>query len=653
MSDPRSDFFASSAGEEAPASNEDARSAFFASGIPADTSHFSKAAEPENTWWGAVRGVADEGMSLANKAVVGTGAAAARTVNRVLPEWIGGKGSRAATEADINALEKRITYQPQSAEGQDLGERIGSVTRPIGELVNSGVGAVVGPENVGATADALATVGLPGSRAVLTAPLRAANSVLKYGQAASAPAEAAKAVTKAYGDQNMGAAAAAPDVAKFSPPVQGEIASINRSGGQIHTTALERHAEAESLPVPVPLTRGQARGDAGLASAEFNAKGSNPAIGQRFDYQNQALKDNIDEFRREAAPGAVGNDPVQNSQALIDHLKTYDEGKKAAVDQAYSDARAAYKKESGGQDLLMDGDSFVRQARTNLKEGNKGKFLPPAVQSVLTEVTENDGKLSFPDWDANRTILANEVRKAQRAGDGNAVAAIGAVRNALETAQPVGASATVKPLFDQARSLAKQRFDEMKADPAYRAAVDDEAPIGEQSDLNKSFADKYIIGGTRGNLQRLREKFEGNDEANQTVTAVALNHLKQKAGVDMYTGAGSFSQDGYNKALAQIEPRSRELLGDELTERARTLGNVARYTQQHAQDRSGFANYSHTLVGSLAHAAGTEVGNYAEHAINTVTPGIKLGTKAADAVGAHRNSQWVKDTLKPGAGLAK
>lgn len=301
----------------------------------------------------------------------------------------------------------------------------------------------------------------------------------------------------------------------------------------------------------------------------------------------------------------------------------------------------------------MDGDSFVRQARQNLKEGNKGKFLPPAVQSVLTEVTENDGKLSFPDWDANRTILANEVRKAQRAGDGNAVAAISAVRNALEVAEPVGASATVKPLFDQARSLAKQRFDEMKADPAYRAAVEDEAPIGEQSDLNKSFADKYIIGGTRGNLQRLRQKFEGNDEANQTVTAVALNHLKQKAGIDMYTGAGSFSQDGYNKALAQIEPRSRELLGDELAERARTLGNVARYTQQHAQDRSGFANYSHTLVGSLAKAAGAEAGSYAEHAVNTVTPGLKLGSKAAEAVGAHRNAQWVRDTLKPGAGLSK
>ena len=151
----------------------------------------------------------------------------------------------------------------------------------------------------------------------------------------------------------------------------------------------------------------------------------------------------------------------------------------------------------------------------------------------------------------------------------------------------------------------------------------------------------------------MRQKFEGNDEANETVTAVALNHLKQKAGVDMYTGAGNFSQAGYNKALAQIEPRSRELLGDDLAEKTRTLGNVARYTQEHAQGRGGFANYSHTLVGSLAHAAGAEAGSYAEHAVNTVTPGLKLGTKAAEAVGAHRNAQWVKDTLKPGAGLAQ
>lgn len=653
MSDPRSDFFASGGGETTSASNEDARSAFFASGAPDSTSHFSKAAEPENTWWNAIKAVGDEGISLANKTVVGTGAAAARTANRLLPEFIGGEGSRAKTEADINALQQRLTYEPQSQAGQQLNENIGSVAKPVGAIVNDAAGAVVGPENVPATVDALATIGLPGARGVIGAPFRAASGVLKYGKAASAPEEAAQAVTKAYGSQNMGAAAAAPDVSKLSPPVQGELANIQRSGGNVHTTALERHAEAESLDVPVPLTRGQARGDSALASQEFNAKGSNPEIGQRFDYQNQALKDNLDEFRRQAAPGAVGNDPVQNSQALIDHLKTYDEGKKAAVDQAYSDAREAYKKESGGQDLQMDGNSFVNQARANLKEGNKGKFLPPAVQSVLTEVSENGGKLSFPDWDANRTILANEVRKAQRAGDGNAVSAIGAVRNALEAADPVGASATVKPLFDQARNLAKARFDEMKADPAYRAAVDDEAPVGEQSDLNKSFADKYIIGGTRANLQRLRQKFAGNDEANETVTAVALNHLKQKAGIDMYTGAGNFSQAGYNKALAQIEPRSRELLGDDLAEKTRTLGNVARYTQEHAQGRGGFANYSHTLVGSLAHAAGAEAGNYAEHAVNTVTPGLKLGTKAAEAVGAHRNAQWVRETLKPGAGLSQ
>lgn len=653
MSDLRSDFFASGADASTADASGDARSDFFASGVPEKTSHFSKAAEPENSWTNAAVGVADEGLSLVNRAVVGPVAAAARTFNRILPDSLfgGGKEISEGVEKDINNLERAVTYRPQSEAGKDLNRNIGSVIKPVGQLVNSGVGAVVGDENVPAVTDALATVGLPGSRALLAAPLKAASSVLKFGKAANAPSEAAEAVSNAYGKQNMGAAAAAPDVAKLSPAVQGELANINRAGGKVHTTALERHAEAESLDVPVPLTRGQARGDSALASQEFNSKGQNPEIGQRYEYQNQALKDNLDEFRRQAAPGAVGNDPVQNSQALIDHLKTYDEGKSAAIDQAYSDARSAYKQESGGQDLEMDGDGFVRQARQNLKAGNKGKFLPSAVQSVLTEITENEGKLSFPDWDANRTILANEVRKAQRAGDGNAVTAIGAVRDALEGAQPVGASATVKPLFDRARKLAKARFDEMKADPAYKAVVEDDAPAGEQSDLNKNFAQKYILGGTRGNLQRLKQKFAGNDEANQTITAVALNHLKQKAGIDAYTGAGNFSQSGYNKALAEIEPRSRELLGDQLAEKVRTLGNVARYTQE--QGRGGFQNNSHTLVGALAHAAGAEAGSYAEHAVNTVTPGLKLGTKASEAVGAHRNAQWVKDTLKPGAGLAK
>lgn len=120
----------------------------------------------DNSWTGAVKGVADAGLSATNKFVVGGVAAAARTANRLLPDWLGGEGSKAATEADINALEKYVTYEPQTAEGQDLANNVGGVLKPVGQVASKAVGAVVGDENVGATTDALATLGLPGARQV-------------------------------------------------------------------------------------------------------------------------------------------------------------------------------------------------------------------------------------------------------------------------------------------------------------------------------------------------------------------------------------------------------------------------------------------------------------------------------------------------------
>src|ERR1700761_1866813 len=115
MSDPRTDFFSAGADSEPEdATPTDARTDFFASDkpVPMPKATASTEAEPENTWMGAIKGDADAAAALASGAVVGRTAALARTVNRVLPEWVGGKGAKEGTEADINKLEKSLTYEP-------------------------------------------------------------------------------------------------------------------------------------------------------------------------------------------------------------------------------------------------------------------------------------------------------------------------------------------------------------------------------------------------------------------------------------------------------------------------------------------------------------------------------------------------------------
>ena len=444
-------------------------------------------------------------------------------------------------------------------------------------------------------------------------------------------AQAAANRSAAAGD--AGAAGATVDTSKLTPETQAELARI----GTANPMALSRIHEAESLPVPVRLTAGQARGDARAISEEFNTKGEdNNAIGNRYDEQDQALRDNLTTLHREAAPDTVANNNIQNGQAIVDSLKRYDQPKVAEINAAYKAA-----KDANGGDLQMDGTGFAESAEAALKPQGRSRFLPASARGIIDDVKEAGGQMSLDDFEGYRTALANEARKAQIAGDGNAVAAISKVRDALENVQPVGASADAKALYDKARGLAKTRFSELDADPAYKAAVNDEAPIGEQSDLADKFSDKYVLGGSKAALQRLRPKLDA--EGGNAVTSSAMNFLQNKAGINLDTGLGKFSNAGYNSGLAKVMPRAQELLGDqELADNVRKLGNVSNYT--HALSRGSYANTSHTFIAEKAAEAG-------EHALNVAAHGVPVGTVARKFLAGRSRAAAVREALKPGAGL--
>jgi hypothetical protein len=67
----------------------------------------------------------------------------------------------------------------------------------------------------------------------------------------------------------------------------------------------------------------------------------------------------------------------------------------------------------------------VKAADASLTKINRARFLPAEVKTMLGDYREG-GSMTFNDFENLRTILAAEGRKAARAGDGNAEAAISA-----------------------------------------------------------------------------------------------------------------------------------------------------------------------------------------------------------------------------------
>jgi len=146
----------------------------------------------------------------------------------------------------------------------------------------------------------------------------------------------------------------------------------------------------------------------------------------------------------------------------------------------------------------------------------------------------------------------------------------------------------------------------------------------------------------------MRENLSGDPHATETIAAGALNYMKAKSGVNLYTNEGNFSQAGYNRALSEITPKLDSLVDPQIAELVQTLGSVARNTQ--FQPRGSFVNNSNTTV--AAHASNIVKG-VAERGVNAVLPGADLGTLAREKLGARADKKFVREALDPASGITK
>jgi hypothetical protein len=403
---------------------------------------------------------------------------------------------------------------------------------------------------------------------------------------------------------------------------------------KVNTPVVLRHLEADALPVPVRLTEGQATGDVVKLSREQNLRGSQPEFAQRFNQQNQQLVDNVPLIRERAAPDVYATKTIESSQAIIDSYKALDDARSADITKAYK----ALEDAAGGQ-FPVDGVALATNAERALAKKLKTDFLPTPIKNQLDRF-KNGEPMTFEQFEAMRTNLAAEIRKAERSGDGNAAMAASIVREALEQLPLKGEAATLKPLADQARTLAKARFDALKKDPAYKAAVDDAVPADK-------YFDKFVINGVNKNINTMVDTLGRESVAHQHMKAGTINWLSDKAGI--VEGKGNFSQANYNKAVKKLDDvKNFEAVFDPESQlQLRTLGNVAAYTQ--FQPRGSFVNNSNTLVGYLANkaAGGLEaVGNVA----GLKTFGYPIGSEARRIIRSARERREAEKALKPGAG---
>lgn len=404
---------------------------------------------------------------------------------------------------------------------------------------------------------------------------------------------------------------ASPDLARVIDKAQGT-----------HPVAITRQLEADSLPVPMKLTEGQATGDVAQISHEYNNKAKYPQIAERFKEQGETLHKNVEAIRDEVAPDVYGADHVQNGRSIIDAYREHDAALRSAISAKYK----ALEEANGGK-FPVDGVAFADSAEAALGKALKTDYVPSPVAKQLERFKAGE-QMDFEKFEALRTNLASDIRSSS---DGNVRHAASIVLNALESIPMSGEAAALKPMADAARAAAKARFDLLKKDPAYKAVVNNKiAP--------DDFIQRFVINGKVDNVKTMIENLQPGSAAHQTMAAGVLNHLQKSAGAD-------FNQKAFNNGLRSMSPDGKLLaiMGQKAAGQLETLGKVADYTQRLPRGHS--ANTSHTLVGSLAEHGK----NVAEVAVNSKIP--FAGTMIRSHLAKRAEQKAVTRALQTGAGI--
>ena len=401
---------------------------------------------------------------------------------------------------------------------------------------------------------------------------------------------------------------------------------------KVNTPAVLRHLEGDSLPIPVRLTEGEATGNPILISEEMNLRGKNPELAMRKNEANQQLVDNVPLIRERAAPDVYTTKTIESSQALIDEYKALDKTRNSAIDAKFTELR-----DKAGGELPVDSPALLK----NIDQQLSKELLLTDGQGISQykelKALADSGAMTFDQYLSMRRNLS---RMSAEAKDGNVRQAARIMVQELDKLPLSNETAALKPIADQARGLARERFEALKKDPAYKAAVNDAVPADK-------FFNKFVINGVNKNINTMIDTLGRDSLGHQHIKAGTINYLSDKAGI--IDGKGNFSQANYNKNLKRLDDVNNlgAIFDPESQLQLRTLGNVAAYTQ--FQPRGSFVNNSNTLVGYLANkaAGGAEqVGNV----VGLKTFGYPLGSEARRVIRTSRERKEASEALKPGAG---
>lgn len=428
---------------------------------------------------------------------------------------------------------QQTTYQPRTEVGKSIVEGIAKIPE---KLTGSHMGVGPLPETYG------------------FAPLGAAAAEQEIVKAANAPTQLKQQfqnlkkelpiVTVERGQpgamQSGGAAAAVPEnvlrgnidsaLSTASPELQAHIQS--KPVQSVNIPALETRALEEKHGVN--LLTSQRVGDTQGYSEAWNQRSKNGLVAD-FEQQPKQLAKAFEESKRRHAPDITSEaDASDLGQREINALTQTDTKLVEGIDNAYKQFRDEYVKMRQNAGLPIEGDfpvngnDFLRQTQIALKNEQLHYDVPASIKSILDEIKDNNGKMTYSEF----INLDKRLSAKTREGNGSERAAAFLIREKLNDISLEPEAAALQPFYENAKGLAKQRFDIIKSNPAYRKAIGEAADLKEASSQGESlnaakFHQQFVSNATPEAIRRLKAQIPEGDIAHQAIAFAELERAKR------------------------------------------------------------------------------------------------------------------------------
>ena len=424
-----------------------------------------------------------------------------------------------------------------------------------------------------------------------------------------------------------------------------DVQSALEHGADISPAAIVNRARAESLPVPVQLTRGQATGDAMLFAREQNLRGITGVgepITQRLTDQNAAFIGNLDALGAKNAP-----DTVSTGQMYAAKLQQAWDAMQAQKDALYAKVR-----NSQGQSAAMDGVSAAENIKATLdspQASHAYDLLPGNIQKTIDSLQWGDMPLTVSQWQSLDKIWGQAQRGTS---DGSVAYAIGQARQMLSDApiaDDVGAEAkqayqAAKQAHAQQMSLVDPKLPNGTPNPQYQPLMKAVVMDGKGDTL---FNDGFLNAAPTQAAKNLQFLSQIDPNAPQTIGSTLMGEIKRQALSSASDGRGTVSE-AVLRGWANDPVKSARLSALMPKPAVDTFGNLAATVEAAKKIPAGSAVNTSNSGSAVVNAGVSMLKNSAVAQIAKRVPGL---SSVAEGLEAAQRATDVGASLNPGVTL--